>query len=167
MTQWLSMLFDLTAKTAPACQKQTRRQTHRHRRGHTSSCYQDPDAFPVESALRACLAALKFRHSNPDALPLASLLRAFRAALKSVFKACLLGHAPGTKMSEILLPRACPKNFRNFMTASMPTKNFGSFITGSLSPSSYRNFRNFNTARFPKAAKISEISIPGKKCSRY
>ena len=48
--------------------------------------------------------------------------------------------------------RACLENFGNFITASMPSENF---IAGSVSPSSYENFRNFNTARFPKAIKIS------------
>ena len=108
------------------------------------------------------LAALDFRHSTPDVRPLASLLRAFRVALKPVFKAFFMGHAPGTKISEILLPPACPKKFGNFMAASMPTENFGNFITGSVSPSSYQNFRNFSTARFPKATKISEILVAGK-----
>ena len=53
------------------------------------------------------------------------------------------------------------------MTASMPTENFGNFVTGSLFLSSYQNFRNCNTARFPKATKLSEILVPGTKCSRY
>ena len=52
----------------------------------------------------------------------------------------------------------------------MPTENFGNFIAGSVSPSSYENFRNFNTARFPKPIKTSEILVaekiaPGTKIS--
>ena len=63
-----------------------------------------------------------------------------------LFKASFLGHAPVTKISGNLLPRACPKKIGNFMISNMPTENF----------------RNLNTVRFPKATKISEILVAGK-----
>ena len=135
MTQWLSMVFDLTAKTAPACQKQTRRQidtqeTHIdtciQRERHPSSSYQDPDVLAVESVLRACLAALKFRHSNPDALSLASLLRAFRARPKigceSSSKHLSFHVLPVLQNSEISLPRHVPQIPEILLRRACPPK---------------------------------------------
>ena len=141
MTQWLSIFFDLIVKTAPACQKQKRRQTHRLSTPVFSSCYQDPNAFLVESVLRACLAALKFRNSNPDPLPL--VLCAFRAALKSVFKASFWGHAPGAKISEILLSRTSLKIFRKFYDREHAYRNFRKFY--------YRELVPLKLTKFPKS----------------
>ena len=60
-----------------------------------------------------------------------------------LFHPSFLGPAPGTNNSGNLLPRACPKNFGSFMTASMPTEKFGKLYYRELVPLELPKFPKF------------------------
>ena len=57
--------------------------------------------------------------------------------------------------------------FRKFYYREHAYRKFRKFYYRERPPSSYQNFRNFKTARFPYPTKFSEILVAGKNCSRY